>query len=530
MSLRTRGAARAAPPLPPGSTGTSPRRRITPRFAALLCLAAVASVTVSVTLQSGAYQDWRLSRMSLPALQQELQARGQSSRLLYTIGLRLNQQGRFAEADGYLRQSVGLDPDTPRLRDEWARALLGSGQVTAAFGELREFAGTHPNLPESHFLLGKFYYTQNSMQRACEEFERTIALRPEDGEAYLCLSGAADSLNDRTRAVQAAERAVALKPKSAEAHLAFASLCVRTDRPPERIRDEFQKAITLAPQNAVMHQEYARWLLKSARTPDDRQQAAGQARQAIALGIPDPAAYLILGRALLYNGDRAGAVEPLTHAAEMAPEDPAPALTLAQTQRALHHPAEAAAWEQSYLRRQKLSAERNRLLVEVTVDPDDPARKARLARWLGLHGDADGCVHNYSMAMHRALDAPRVLITASHDLAQGGYADRALPLALRAVQATRHSPDAHEALGDALLKLNRLKEATEEYNQAIVLEPNRSPTLINRLRQYTEAYPERVGGQKIVAFTEKGSQQPQESVLSPGAHSHAAGSGKDNTP
>jgi tetratricopeptide (TPR) repeat protein len=529
MSLRTRGAARAAPPLLSRSTGTSPRR-ITPRFAALLCLAAVVAVTVSATLQSGAYQDWRLSRMSLPALQQELQARGQNARLLYTIGMRLDQQGRFAEADGYLRQSVGLDPDTPRLRDEWARALLGSGQITAAFGELREFAGTHPNLPEAHFHLGKFYYTQRSMKRACEEFERVVALNPEDGEAYLCLSGAADSLNDLTRAVQAAERAVALKPKSAEAHLAFAALCARTGRPPEQIRSEFQQAVTLASQNAVMHQEYARWLLKSARTPDDRQQAAAQASQAIALGVTDAAAYLILGRARLYNGDRAGAVEPLTHAAEMAPEDPAPALTLSQIQRALNHPAEAAAWEQSYLRRQKLSAERNRLLIAVTVDPDDPARKLRLARWLGLHGDADGCVHNYSMALHRALDAPRVLRTASHDLVQGGYADRALPLALRAVQATRHSPDAHEALGDALLKLNRLKEATEEYNQAIVLEPNRSPTLITRLRRYTEAYPERVGGQKIVAYTEKAPQQPQEPVLSPGVQGRAAGNGKENTP
>ncbi len=503
MMFHTREAASAASAPTQSASAPAPRRRISPRFAALICLAAVLAVGASLTLQSGTYQDWRLSRMSLSELKQELQDRGESSRLLYYIGLRLNQQKRFAEADGYLRQAVGLDPDTPRLRDEWARALLGSGNTTAAFGELREFAGRHPDLAEAHYILGKFYYTQRSMERASEEFTRAVALKPDYAAAYLYLAGAEDSLRDLAKAWQAASHAVALNPQSAEAHLAFASLCARTNQPPALTRAEFEKTLALAPRHAVAHQEYARWLLDTAKTPADRSLAAQQAQQAIALGIGDSASYLILGRARNYNGDRVGAIEPLTRAAQLAPDDPAPALTLMQIHRALGHTDEFKTWEREYLLRQNLTSERSKLLQDVTVDPNDPARKMRLARWLGRHGDADGCVHNYSMAMHKALDAPPVLIAASRDLTQGGHAYLALPLALRAVELARRSPDAHEELGNALLQMRRLKEAADEYNQAIRLEPQRSPVLITRLRQFAAQHQDNpaIRAQKIETFT-----------------------------
>src|SRR5262249_5687287 len=151
---------------------------------------------------------------------------------------------------------------------------------------------------------------------------------------------------------------------------ACATLYARGDRPPEQVAAAFQRAVTLAPRDPVAHQEYARWLLKSAKTTADRDRAAKLARQAISLGVTDPASYLILGRALPYNGDRVGAVEPLLHAAQMAPEDPAPALALAQAYRALRQAEAAKTWQASYLQRQRLTWERSRLFQEVSVAPD----------------------------------------------------------------------------------------------------------------------------------------------------------------
>src|SRR5437588_634036 len=79
-------------------------------------------------IQTPWYQERRLRRLSLPALEHERRTHGENDpRLLYYLGLRLNRQAHFAAADPILRKAVGLDPDSPRLRDEWARALLGSG-------------------------------------------------------------------------------------------------------------------------------------------------------------------------------------------------------------------------------------------------------------------------------------------------------------------------------------------------------------------------------------------------------------------
>ena len=466
----------------------SPRRRARARLTAVAAAVGLAGASASLVLNSAAYQDRRLARLDTPSLQNELQSRGESSRLLYYLGRSLNRQKRCEEADGYLRQGVGLDPQSPRLREEWARALLGSGKTTAAFGELREFAGTHPNVADAHLLLGKFYYTQRSMKRAAEEFERAIALEPGNAQAYLNLAGARDDLRQSEAAWKAAIRAAELQPDSAEAHLILASLAARMRRPAEKVRAEFERALELAPRNAVAHEEYARWLLQSTPTPEGLKAAELRARQAIALGLEDPAAFLTQGRALAYLRDYNGAVTPLRRATDAMPDDPAPPLALAQAYRALGQTGDAARWQQEYAQRQTAMTEKQNLLQAVTVAPDDAKPKERLAHWLGRHGDTDGCAHNHSMAMRKPLDSPNVLLATARDLMAGGYAASALPLAQNAADFAGRSPDAHEVLGDALLQARRLQEATGEYNLAIKLDPARGDRLIARLRDFVAAH------------------------------------------
>src|SRR5262245_32680415 len=190
------GAAIAAPlrsPRTPDSTErpSAFRRRLLAVFALCGLLLAAARLVSYIP----AVQEWRLAHASLPALLRERGSRSDDPRLLYHVGLRLNQQGRFAEAESNLRRAVGLDPESPRLRDEWTRALLGTGHVTEAFTQLRQFVGTHPDSASAHLILGKFYFAQQSMQRAREEFERTTTLAPDDAEAWAYLSQAANQLS-----------------------------------------------------------------------------------------------------------------------------------------------------------------------------------------------------------------------------------------------------------------------------------------------------------------------------------------------
>jgi tetratricopeptide (TPR) repeat protein len=454
------------------------------RSGSLVCLLAAVLIASILGLQSGSYQDWRLAHESVQELQSELRAQGESPRLLYYIGMKLNGAHRFAAADGYLRQAVGLDPESPRLRDEWARALLGSGQTTAAFGELRQYAGVYPNLAQAHYLLGKFYYTERSMSRASEELERAIGLDPGHVDALLYLAAARDSLHYLEGARQAAARAAQLQPNDTRTHLVLASLLVRTNGPSRQIRFEFESAIALSPKNAAAHQEFARWLLDASTSADDRELADKHARRAIELGVNDAASYLVRGRACIYRGDGRGAVENLTRAAQLAPGDPAAALALSQVYFAMKEPALSDLWRNSYLQRLRFKAKRDSLLQDVILGAPDPERKAALARWLGRHGDAEGCVRNCSMALRMPLDSAPVMIAASRALIDGGYGEQALPLCLRAVEGARRNPDAHEVLGDALLNLRQVGGAADSYNEAIRLDPDRGAALMRRLRRF----------------------------------------------
>jgi tetratricopeptide (TPR) repeat protein len=237
-----------------------------------------------------AVQEWRLSRASLGALVEERGQESNDARLLYHIGLRLNRQERFAEAESNLRRAVGLDPDSARLRDEWARSLVGIGEITEAFNQLRQFVGTHPDSAPGHLILGKFYFTQRSMERAREEFERTVALAPANAEGWAFLARAASQFPGSEKPLEAARRAVALAPKNAEYRLLLASLL--SFAAPAEAGAEYARAAELAPDNALVQQQYAAYLAENRRDPEGRVRAEAAARRALALNPKDGATHL----------------------------------------------------------------------------------------------------------------------------------------------------------------------------------------------------------------------------------------------
>src|SRR5438105_2094375 len=105
------GAAENAAPLPvSASPAASPLMgRAQRRFRILLVAGALALLGAAAwnISHTAWYQERRYSGMSLVALMWERDARNSYDPiLLYTIGRRMNEQGRYAEADGYLREAV----------------------------------------------------------------------------------------------------------------------------------------------------------------------------------------------------------------------------------------------------------------------------------------------------------------------------------------------------------------------------------------------------------------------------------------
>lgn len=474
-----------SPDLPPL---VSRQTRRTPSTAWMLGLffVAVAVALWVILSQTVAVRRWQLERRPLSTLIRERTTNWDDPVYLAVLGERLNRQGRYPEADPMLRRCVGLDPDEASYRDEWARALLGSGLTTAAFGELKEYVGTHPNSAEGHYALGKFYLTQFSYPRADEELRTAVTLDANNAAAWAFLAQAADNLQDPARAVRAAKQAVRLQGRSAAYHRLLAGVLAELSDV-DGARREYEQAVALAPRDARGHREYAQWLLNQARSPATAAQALEEARKAAALSPADGETLLVLGQALDATGQSEAALPPLRQAAQALPDATAPALVLAGLYRRLGRAPDAEVWDRERMRRQHYTDQVRQLTQDLSIRPEDRALHTRLAQLVGRHGDVATCVRHHAMALHCAIDSPLAMIAASQDLTAGGHAALALPLAERAVQVAPRNGLAFEALGDVLLALGKYDEAVKEYQTAVNWNLERTPIVKARLERYVAA-------------------------------------------
>ncbi len=473
------------------------RHRRTALAAALLTATALLLTARSLTY-TGWYQDWRYARMPLEQLAVAAKQQPGNAIVLYHYGKALNAKGRFTEALVPLEHAAGLDPDEARIRGEWSVAQLAGGYITGAFGQLTGFARTHPDSASGHMLLGRFYVAQNSYVRAAQELEQAVRLDPELGEAWSLLAGARTQMGAYVPAREAARKAVALRLNSAADRMLLASLLLETnDRP--GAKQAYAQAAALAPRNAAYLCEYARVLLQGGDTGEIAR-AEQLARRALTLETRSRAANYVLGQALALEGKTAEAIAPLETAATLlspgtprstlaanAPEqflDPAPALELAHTCRALGRFQEAASWERMYLRRQRNVEEERRLTDTVRDYPEQQAGQRRMAQFLARRGDVEGVAKHLGEALHSAPDAPKVLIATANLLTAAGYGEMAAPLAHRAALFSQDNPAAYEAWGSALLAMDQPHEAAIKYAKAAGWWAEKMPLYRRRIADY----------------------------------------------
>ena len=261
---------------------------------------------------TGWARDARFGRQSLESLSAEPKSRASDPIFLYWIGRRLNEANRLGEAAPLLERAAALDGDSSRIRDEWVRAQLGSGAISAAYGQLRQFAGTHPSDPRAHLLLGRFFVTQNAFKTGAEALEKAVALDPKLAEAWTLLAHCRINLGGNGDGEDALRKALALQPDDGVTHLQLATLLAASR--PEEARRHFDDAVRLAPTNAVARRERGKFVLERG----DKEKALADARDAVRLAPEDPAAQLLLGRTL---PDLAEARRILEKSAALAPFD-----------------------------------------------------------------------------------------------------------------------------------------------------------------------------------------------------------------
>lgn len=379
---------------------------------------------------------------------------------LYYLGRRLNEQGRFAEAAPFLEQAAGFDPDSPRYREAWTQALLGSGQLSAAFGQLKQFVGTHPQLAEAHYLLGSYHLTQQAWSLAQQELEQAVRLRPHYGQALSLLANACLQQQSIDQGRTYLEQALQARPYAGLDHLQLAIL--ETSHDPARAETEFQKATQLLPSHAEGFRAWANFALGRGEAAA----AVPRAERAVALAPDEAQNHYVLGRSLLQAGKAAEACPALERAAALAPLNPLPAQELRLLMRQAQDPAGESHWKAEYERRQQYQSTRRQVESQLKVTPQSLPLRRQLAGLIAQTGNADTTVQEWARALRQRPDQPSVLAAAAKSLVQGGFPKAALPLARQAIATAPNNVAAYEALGDAYLALDWIHEAAVAYQSA----------------------------------------------------------------
>jgi tetratricopeptide (TPR) repeat protein len=425
------------------------------------------------------YKERAYSNMPLEQMAKEMKSHENDAVFLYYIGHKLNQEKRYEEAIPFLERSAGLDPDTARTRSDWADALIARGRVTDAFGQLSDFVRTHPNDAEGHIFLGQFYGSQNAMERAREELEKATSLAPQNGLAWKYLALSHEKLLEKTRAEAAAVRAISLIPEDAEPYALMGRLESQTQ--PQKAIENFRKAASLMPDEPAYQNAIGQLLLLSAKETEHSE--GEQLLRNVAQKYPDDTtANRLLGQALVERGQSKEAIPLLLKANKKEAWQPMTARLLSNAYRKEGNLKESQSWQKEHEQRQQDAEEYRKLYNVLAADAKNVNAHRKIARLLAKRGAARDVLHHYAQAEQCALDSPKALVPAANDLAEFRFGYESLNLARLAKKHSSANPAVFEAMGNALLSLNRLWEAAVQYKLAMGWDAKKSPIYQQKLQ------------------------------------------------
>lgn len=134
-----------------------------------------------------------------------------------SLGVALAEKGQYDEAARWLTQSVQLDPDDERARQNLALALLRLDRIDESIEQFRQALRINPRSAPAHFNLGVLLDRRGEQQAAIEHFRLALAADPTYWRAHLQLARALHQLGDEDEAQRHFATAMQLQPNLASA-------------------------------------------------------------------------------------------------------------------------------------------------------------------------------------------------------------------------------------------------------------------------------------------------------------------------
>jgi len=136
---------------------------------------------------------------------------------MFAEAVRLQQDGRVAEAEALYRELLAVMPGEPHLLGNLGAALRSQGRLDDAIAAYRQAIAVKPDFAELHSNLGTALKDQGRLEDAVIAYGRAIAIKPDFAEAHSNLGTALAAQGEAAAAIAAYRRAIAIKPDFAAA-------------------------------------------------------------------------------------------------------------------------------------------------------------------------------------------------------------------------------------------------------------------------------------------------------------------------
>ncbi|HLH42433.1 MAG TPA: tetratricopeptide repeat protein [Bryobacteraceae bacterium] len=223
----------------------------------------------------------------------------------------LGEAGQWPLAEEKLRRATELAPDDARAWGRLGWAMWQQNKAGEAKGALEKAIRLGPEIAELHNNLGLVLWGVGDRSAAEKEFRAALRIQPGVAEWRLNLGRALASQGQLAEARFQMEQSLRLKPGYAEARADYARVLTDLNRPAEAEK-QARLAVEADPRSGSGHQILGELFYAKA----DLLGAGRELSEAVQLQPGNWRAQVELGIVLARQGDRRGAVQHLTAAAQ----------------------------------------------------------------------------------------------------------------------------------------------------------------------------------------------------------------------
>jgi tetratricopeptide (TPR) repeat protein len=361
----------------------------------LLLLAAGATYFETTPLR----QERSLRQSSLTQLQELAYQEPDNPRVMYHLGLRLEQSGQNEAASAALEKAA-THSDSQDIYLAWANAV----PPTQAKTILISFLTRHPKSAGAHLALAHIFRQQNDLAPCYEQAFLATQAGDHSLEASQLYGNSALETGRFQEAADAYQRAVTLDPKSAGSRIALGVALMHLNRREEAL-EAYRQAADLAARDGTSWIALGSAVLQNAASAADLETA----RKYLSLGMslrPDlESAYLELGECSLKQKRWKEALTELERVQLYQPDEPEVPFALAQVYRGLGDAERAGKALERHRNLEDYQGERASMLLRAD-EIDDAHTHLALARLATRYEVYQTAIAEYQKALAQSPHDP----------------------------------------------------------------------------------------------------------------------------